>query len=59
MNTSNDPLGHGAQEDAGTSMCQAAAEAAGKTAEQADNCEDGEHRCPTCPWRRHTDQPAP
>jgi len=41
-------------EDAATRACQAAAQAAGITDEQADNCEDGEHKCPTCPWKRAT-----
>lgn len=49
MNTTGDTRGH---EDAAEAACQAAAAAAGKTSDQADNCEDGEHKCPVCPWRR-------
>lgn len=55
MINSNDPLGHGAQEDAGAARCRTAAQAAGITANQADNCEDCEHRCPACPWRTTPD----
>jgi len=52
---SNDPIAD--QEDAGTRRCQEAALAAGITIEQADNCEDGQHRCPACPWRREPNCP--
>lgn len=43
------------EEDANTRACQSAAVSAGKTVEQADNCDDGEHKCPKCPWRKLTE----
>ena len=43
------------QEDANTRACRSAALLAGKTAEQADNCDDGEHGCQYCPWRQPAD----
>lgn len=39
-------------EDANTRACQEAAQAAGKTSDQADNCDAGQHACPGCPWRK-------
>ncbi|PTT88408.1 hypothetical protein DBR42_09840 [Pelomonas sp. HMWF004] len=47
MNMTGDTRDH---DDAAEAACHAAATAASKTADQADNCEDGEHRCPSCPW---------
>jgi len=32
--------------------CNTAALAAGYTAAQAEACDDGEHKCPTCPWQK-------
>lgn len=40
-----------AQEDAGEAACLTAARASGLSAEQADSCEDCEHKCANCPWR--------
>ena len=39
------------QEDANEAACAEAADANGLTMEQAENCDDCEHRCPLCPWR--------
>lgn len=35
--------------------CHAAAQQAGFTPGQADDCEDGQHQCPACPWRKPAD----
>lgn len=41
-----------AQEEAHESACYEAARAHGLTVAQADACEDGQHRCAACPWRK-------
>ena len=38
------------QEDAGMAACAEAALKDGYTQEQAENCDDGEWKCSTCPW---------
>lgn len=45
-----DPLGHGAQEDVGTSACTAAAAAHGISAEKAELCDSGMYACRACPF---------
>ena len=42
-----------AQEAAGNEACASAAILNGLTAEQAENCNDCEYGCPTCPWINH------
>lgn len=39
------------QEAANWGVCFTAALAAGITQEQAENCDEGEYNCSTCPWR--------
>jgi hypothetical protein len=48
-----------AQESAAEDACARAATLHGLTAEQAETCDDGEHRCPTCPWRKDAHGVAP
>lgn len=46
-----------AEEDANILACGSAAIKAGYTFEQTEECEDGELKCPLCPWasyRRET-----
>ena len=43
---------HDDQEAAGELACHAAAQQAGFTSAQADACDNGEHWCPDCPWRK-------
>lgn len=32
--------------------CVEAAQAAGHSVEEAENCDDGEWKCPNCPWKK-------
>lgn len=41
----------GAEEAANEAACYSAAQAAGKTQDEADNCDAGDCSCPACPWR--------
>lgn len=48
-----------AEEAAAEGACARAATAHGLTAEQAEQCDDGDQGCPTCPWRKPTPGVAP
>lgn len=58
MSTSGDPLGYDDHEAANMRRCFEAASAYGMKREQAETCDDGEHGCAACPWRREASKPA-
>lgn len=39
-------------EEAAAAACYDAAQRAGHTEEHADQCDDGAHACPTCPFAK-------
>ena len=47
----------GDEEDTLTGACYDAAIRAGKTQDEADNCDDGSCHCPTCPFIRNEEAP--
>lgn len=42
-----------AEEDANVRACEEAAQKAGYPFWLAEECEDGELNCPTCPWKKY------
>lgn len=57
MSTPGDLLGCDDHEAANMRRCFEAARAQEPTHEQAERCDDGEHGCAACPWRREASKP--